>query len=143
MANIGQNVSEREEFWRPPMSEARDAAPLSRGEACERCGTDYVVGSRFCHVCGAARETPLSARRFSVSRWLDWSRIREGLGLGTGSLLAFVVGVVCVLAAVFTGIIYTASTVLDWQAVQVWRIEWLLAAIAAFAAGLLLKKAVA
>jgi hypothetical protein len=43
-------------------------------------------------------------------------------------------------AAVITGFLYTATTVLDWQAVQIWRIEWLLAALAIFAGGLLLKK---
>ena len=43
-------------------------------------------------------------------------------------------------AAVATGFVYTAATVLDWQAVQVWRIEWLLGAIAMFAAGVLLKR---
>jgi hypothetical protein len=37
-------------------------------------------------------------------------------------------------------VIFTARTPLDWQAVQLWRIEWLLAGIAGFAAGLLLKK---
>jgi len=30
---------------------------------------------------------------------------------------------------------------IDWQAVQLWRIEWLLGAVAAFVAGCLLKKA--
>jgi len=44
-----------------------------------------------------------------------------------------------VLAAVGTGLVYTASTVLDWQAVQIWRIEWLLAAVVAFLGGILLK----
>jgi hypothetical protein len=36
---------------------------------------------------------------------------------------------------------FTAGTVLDWQAVQIWRVEWLLGAAAAFLAGILLKKA--
>jgi len=35
---------------------------------------------------------------------------------------------------------FTAATVLDWQAVQLWRIEWLLGAAVAFVAGILLKK---
>jgi hypothetical protein len=43
-------------------------------------------------------------------------------------------------AALLTGFIFSAATVLDWQAVQLWRIEWLLAAIALFVAGILLKK---
>jgi cytosine/uracil/thiamine/allantoin permease len=54
-------------------------------------------------------------------------------------VLALIAGVVCALAAVGTGLIYTATTVLDWQAVQIWRVEWLLAAIVAFLAGILLK----
>jgi hypothetical protein len=39
-----------------------------------------------------------------------------------------------------TGFLFTATTLLDWQAVQIWRIEWLLAASAVFVAGVLLKK---
>jgi len=30
--------------------------------------------------------------------------------------------------------------VLDWQAIQLWRIEWLLGAVAAFVAGCVLNK---
>jgi hypothetical protein len=37
-------------------------------------------------------------------------------------------------------LVFTATTVLDWQAVQVWRIEWLLAAAVAFLAAILLKR---
>ena len=55
--------------------------------------------------------------------------------------IQLIAGVLCVLAAIGTGLIYTASTTLDWQAVQVWRIEWLLAAVVAFLAGILLKTA--
>ena len=79
----------------------------------------------------------------STRRWaqmLDFTRIREALGLSVGSLIALVVGLGCVIAAIATGFIFTAATVLDWQALQIWRIEWLLAASAAFLAGLLLKK---
>jgi hypothetical protein len=41
---------------------------------------------------------------------------------------------------VFTGFIYKADTLVDWQAIQVWRIEWLLAGCLAMLAGILLKK---
>jgi hypothetical protein len=68
---------------------------------------------------------------------LDIKRI---LGLGTASLLAFVVGIACIVGALFTGVVYTAATVLDWQAVQIWRLEWLLGAAVAFIAGILLKR---
>ena len=80
----------------------------------------------------------------SAGHWaqiLDFTRIREGLGLSVGSLIAFIVGIGCVIAAIATGFMFTAATVLDWQAVQIWRIEWLLAAAAALLAGILLKKA--
>jgi hypothetical protein len=55
-------------------------------------------------------------------------------------MIAFLAGITCVLAAVLVGFIFSANTVLDWQAVQLWRIEWLLAAAAAFLAGILLKR---
>jgi hypothetical protein len=42
--------------------------------------------------------------------------------------------------ALAVGVFFSARTVLDWQAIQIWRIEWLVGAVAAFAAGLLLKK---
>jgi hypothetical protein len=45
-----------------------------------------------------------------------------------------------VIAAVFTGLLFNATTLLDWQAVQLWRIEWLLGSVAMFVAGILLKK---
>ena len=61
------------------------------------------------------------------------------LGLPLASLVALVAGVICTLAAIGTGLIYTASTALDWQAVQIWRIGWLLAAVVALLAGILLK----
>lgn len=138
MANTARNVTDREEFWRPPVHESR--APQAQTEVCERCGTEYVAGSRFCHLCGEARQTQLSRPRFNLGRYLEWSRIRQAVGLNTPSLVAFVIGIICVLAAIMTGLVYTAATVLDWQAVQLWRVEWLLAAIAAFAAGMLLKQ---
>jgi cytosine/uracil/thiamine/allantoin permease len=55
------------------------------------------------------------------------------------ALLAFMAGIVCVVGAATIGIVFSARTLLDWQAVQLWRIEWLLGAIAAFVAGCLLK----
>ncbi len=132
----------QQEYWRPPAQPQRPYEPASatRGQlTCEQCGTEFVVGSRFCHVCGSERE-PLVG---SSSRWvqlLDFTRIREGLGLTIGSLIAFIVGLGCVVAAIATGFMFSATTLLDWQAVQLWRIEWLLAAAAAFLAGIMLKK---
>ena len=56
------------------------------------------------------------------------------------AVIAFLLGVFCVVGALAVSVFFSARTALDWQAIQLWRIEWLLAAVAAFVAGLLLKK---
>jgi cytosine/uracil/thiamine/allantoin permease len=72
--------------------------------------------------------------------WLDFATIRQRTGFGTASLVFFVVGLACSLAALFVGFLYTANTTLDWQAVQIWRIQWLLGAAVAFLAAIALKR---
>ena len=72
-------------------------------------------------------------------RLLNILRLQERLGLPLASVIALSVGILCTLAAIGTGLVYTADTVIDWQAVQIWRIEWLLAAIVAVLAGILLR----
>jgi hypothetical protein len=140
MANTISEVQDHGEFWRPPLETRQQAVPTIQTESCLRCRTEFVAGSRFCHVCGAQRQDQ-SAGRLQWLRFLDIHRLRERLGLSLASLISFSVGIICTLAAVGTGMVFTATTVLDWQAVQIWRIEWLLAAIAAFLAGILLKTA--
>jgi len=44
------------------------------------------------------------------------------------------------LATVMTGLIYDTSTIAEWQAVQTWKVEWLLAAIATLLGAMLFKK---
>lgn len=140
MAEIAHQA--QHEFWRPPMQ----AAPESVGhsemvEACDRCASEFIVGSRYCHSCGTGRPGLRGASRLEETISLAWlSSLGEGLGLSTAPLIAFLLGVVCVLGAVGVGLIFNARTVLDWQAVQVWRIEWLLGAVAAFVAGCLLRR---
>ena len=139
MPELANNLEERHEFWRPPMQDRRHEGRTT-AETCERCGTDFIVGARFCHVCGHERMPLVGRSETRFSRFFEMSRIKEALGLSTGALIAFVIGVGCVLAAIGTGLMYTAATVLDWQAVQMWRVEWLLAAITTFVAGILLKR---
>jgi len=132
------------EFWKPP--EAAEAAPTparpktTPAGACPRCGSEFVIGARFCHVCGTARMSRGLSLKSLLSQVLDFHRIRETLGLAPGAAVALGLGIVCLIAALFTGFLFTATTLTDWQAVQVWRIEWLLAAAAAFLAGILLKR---
>ena len=66
--------------------------------------------------------------------------IRRKLELSLGSLVFLILGLACMTGAVVTSLIYKRETLVDWQAVQVWRIEWLLGAAAALLAGILLKK---
>jgi hypothetical protein len=61
--------------------------------------------------------------------------------LDTPATAAFVIGILCLLGALSVSLFFTARTALDWQAIQMWRIEWLVASIAAFVGGCLLKKA--
>lgn len=72
-------------------------------------------------------------------RYLHFHEIKKWVGLPTASLIAFVVGMSCVTGALLVGLL-TAKTYVDWQAIQFYRAEWLLAATAAFVAGILLKR---
>jgi hypothetical protein len=131
------------EFWRPPMqTTASDAGAIQElSEACRRCGTEFIVSSRFCHACGASRpELNAGSRIMDMPGLAELSALGERLGLTTAPLISFLVGTVCIVGALAVGVVFSARTLLDWQAIQIWRIEWLLGAIAAFGAGRLLKK---
>ncbi len=142
MAYMAPNYEERQEFWKPVVSPRQENAQAAATEqVCPNCGTDFIVGSRFCHICGADRNVNLSETTVTGLRtWFDYVSLRDALGQSTASLVAFIIGCACVIAAAVTGFLFTATTLLDWQAIQVWRIEWLLAGVAAFVAGLLVKK---
>ena len=177
MADAAHQV--QHEFWRPPAPVSTQASPASnassgaiasssapvtnrRRETCDACASEVILGARFCHTCGTAREstaTPESspAPESTSARGLttrsaelhnlaaltglpQFTAAARRLGLTTPSLLAFLLGLLCFFAALSVSIIFTARTTLDWQAIQLWRIEWLLASIASFAAAFLLKK---
>ncbi len=132
------------EFWRPPIEPAVSDDATARhelSEACPRCGTEFIVGSRFCHTCGSARPgvNPVS-QTLEIPGIAEITASAEKLGLSTAAFIAFVLGTLCIVAGLAVGVIFSAKTALDWQAIQIWRIEWLLAAISAFVAGSLLNK---
>jgi len=141
MENIATDAQNRGEFWRPPLASHLGAKPSVEAASCGSCGTQFVIGSRFCHSCGAQHTTQPATHHFQWLRSLKTLRLQERLGLPWTSVIALSIGTLCTLAAIGTGLVYTADTVLDWQAVQIWRIEWLLAAVAAFLAGILLRSA--
>jgi hypothetical protein len=138
-----------QEFWVPPAPPQPSVPALA--QACAHCNSEFMVGARFCHVCGASREqlSGPSAQPFwihyadylKVLRALEFYRVKEWLGLPMASLVSFLVGMGCVLAAMAVGVIYSVENLADFQAIQLWRIEWLLGAVAAFLAGILLKRA--
>jgi len=72
--------------------------------------------------------------------YLHFHKIKGWIGLPTGSLVAFLIGLGCVAGAIGVSLFYKASNLAEFQAIQMWRIEWLLAATASFVAGILLKK---
>jgi hypothetical protein len=135
MAEAANQV--QHEFWRAPMPAA--VAVPERSSTC-RCGTEFIVSSLYCHACGAARPDPSSVRTLEVPGLAELISLGERLGLTTPALVAFLVGIFCVVGAMAVSVFFSARTVLDWQAIQLWRIEWLLGAVAAFVAGRLLKK---
>lgn len=187
MAEVVQET--RQEFWRPPIQavveEMVAAASPTMAEACSRCGTEFLLGSRFCHTCGGRRSKARTAKvaneqaradaadlaglwehgvarvqagfyglwacriwvyktwervRFPAwLRYLHFHEIQRWVGLSTASLIAFILGVGCIAGALLVGLL-TAKNFVDWQAIQFYRAEWLLAATAAFVAGILLKK---
>jgi hypothetical protein len=116
-------------------------------EVCEGCNTEFMVGAGFCHVCGSVRqELGLSSqdsrliRLFELLGVFEFHNIRRWLGLPTPSLIAFFAGLGCLLAVVAVGIVYSVQNLADFQALQSYRMQWLLAAVAAFVAGILLKR---
>lgn len=64
MAEVAQST--QQEFWRPPtlhLSEeiaVQDSRP-AMAEACPGCGTEFLLGSRFCHTCGNRRPEAISS----------------------------------------------------------------------------------
>lgn len=152
---------------------------ISLAVTCPRCGTEFLLGSKFCHTCGGRRLEAVSsvtkADAAEIARvwergveqvhrafksipfdrlrmpslgtlkfpawlhYLHFHEIKSRIGLSTGSLIAFVIGLACVAGALLVGLL-TAKTLVDWQAIQIYRVEWLLAATASFVVGILLKK---
>jgi hypothetical protein len=130
----------RNEFWRPPVAVSDVTIGHELSESCDRCGTEFILGSRFCHSCGASRPAFPATETIEIPGLMELTALGKRFGLTRPALAAFLFGMLCMGGAVAVGIVFTARTALDWQAIQLWRIEWLLGAIAAFGAGCVLKK---
>jgi hypothetical protein len=134
------------DFWRPPLAvqPAQIIIPAVSQllvEACSRCETEFMVGARFCYVCGSVRRARTGlALTQGWTRYLEFTYINQALALPVASLIAFIAGLGSLLAAALVGALYPVQNFGDFQAIQFWRMQWLLAAIAFFVAGILLKR---
>jgi hypothetical protein len=140
MADASPPFEQHEEFWKPAAVYSPEGTEhdLVR-PVCRNCGTEFLIGARFCYICGTGRHI-VSGQEHSLHLWSAVAHLPSLLELNVASLIALILGCACVVAAAVTGFVFTPTTLLDWQAVQIWRIEWLLGAIAVFAVGVLLKK---
>ena len=126
-----------QEYWRPADPEVARAIDVTVKEAfCWHCGTPYSTAAAFCHACGNARSggpqlVPPVERKATALRFR----------LPLACIVFFIVAVACFAAALLTGVVYRTDTLIDWQAVQTWRIEWLLAGCGAMLTAILLKLA--
>ena len=134
-----------QDFWRPAQAPRVGIDSVFPAECCANCGTEFTFGARYCHACGLSRG-PLALPSSSLRHWAGLGRfllgvkgLRERLGLNPPSFVLLLLAAGCALAALFVGIIYRVTTVLDWQALQAWRVEWMLGAITALLAALLLR----
>jgi len=94
-------------------------------------------------VGGVAGSAAVTLRKIPLPGWLHYlhfHEIKRWVGLPTSALIAFIIGLGCVAGALGVSFFYKASNLAEFQAIQMWRIEWLLAATASFVAGILLKK---
>ncbi len=128
-----------DEYWRPPRPVATLPSSVLPESFCRKCAAEFAIGARFCHVCGYDRETLPARTRGIPVLLLDFDLVRQRLGLGVPSMLCLLVGFICLLMAALTGVIAVADAV-PWQAKTAHLIEWLLAGIGAFLAGVLVKK---
>lgn len=139
-----RNANANAEFWRPPVEELnRNVELASRSAVCASCQSEFVMGARYCHVCGMERNPRPRSGGFDwsiVRKYLRLSIVSDALGVNVASLLALFAGLICVIGALSIGAFYQVETVADWQAIQVWRIEWLLAAILCVLTGMLLRR---
>jgi len=144
---MGQSSTREQEYWRPPNPNAARLIDMRSAEVlCWNCGTEFPAAARFCHICGSPRDPslrPLADRseRNNVPGKLMLSSSGSRPRLPLASLVCFLLGVACCVAAGLMSLLYRTDTLVDWQAVQIWRIEWLLAALVALLAGVLLRKA--
>lgn len=157
MSGVPLRNSSKESYWKPVLSQdsnpsrkgpeyppaigvaERGDAAEPRRDICHHCGTEFVVRSPFCRMCGWRAEN-YQVSELETNTKLDFRFLRRKMNLSTAALVCLIIGIGCLGAAISVGFIFSANTLVDWQAIQIWRIEWLLATSVAFIAGILLNR---
>src|SRR5437764_14404195 len=87
----------QQEFWRPPLSQPTAATNLA--ESCRRCGTEFMVGATFCHICGTGRHrtdlvpSQSCIKHLNFLRALGFSCVTHWFWLLLLALCAFLLGI--------------------------------------------------
>jgi hypothetical protein len=110
-------------------------------------GSDFVgIHELWTHIVEMVSDGMLRAAaawdKISFPAWLKYlhfHEIKRCVGLPTGSLIALLIGLGCVTGAIGVSLFYRATNLAEFQAIQMWRMEWLLGATASFVAGILLR----
>jgi hypothetical protein len=164
MAEVVQDT--QQDFWRSPTvlepaveatlpPATQDVASQDLAEACIDCGTEFMIGARFCHTCGRRRPAVSEASTDATVMAGPWARSIAWSAAWVRTCSAAVAAAWRKISLpdwlhylhfheikrwVGVSLFYRASNLAEFQAIQMWRIEWLLAATASFVAGILLKK---
>ncbi len=129
-----------QDYWLPLNASKTPADPARQETPCS-CGTAFLPGARYCHSCGRERRSTAQRRvQPGVASWLNVERIRDLTGLSNLMLALAIVGAICALGALMIGWLQPTDTIEEWQAVQLWRIQWLLGAAVSFLAVIALKR---
>src|SRR5947208_15801388 len=83
MADVVQDT--QQEFWRSPTvlnllaetalpAVSHPAASNEMADACADCGTEFMIGARFCHTCGLTRPVLLGPASDAAEEPGLWDR---------------------------------------------------------------------
>ena len=102
-----------------------------------------MVGAAFCHICGMGRHRSADpsaqwTKYLNFLKAVGVERITRWFGLPLPAVVAFLAGTTFLLVALAQGL-RSGQEFSDFEAIQLWRIQWLMAACASFLAGILLK----
>jgi hypothetical protein len=126
---------------RPAFAKARNTSVTNTNNDVADLSSMWTRSSSW--IVATAQSMAEAYRKIPFPSWLNYlhfHEIKRWVGLPTAALVAFMIGLGCVAGALGVSFFYKASNLAEFQAIQLWRIEWLLAATASFVAGILLKK---